>query len=50
MEASILELDGKNAIVTGGSLGIGAIIAFKLAENGANWRLTIVNMTKRRKM
>ena len=31
-----MELDGKNAIVTGGSLGIGAIIAFKLAENGAN--------------
>jgi 3-oxoacyl-[acyl-carrier protein] reductase len=31
-----LELDGKNAIVTGGSLGIGATIAIKLAEDGAN--------------
>ena len=31
-----MELDGKNAIVTGGSLGIGATIAIKLAEDGAN--------------
>lgn len=29
-------LDKKNAIVTGGSLGIGAAIALDLAENGAN--------------
>lgn len=29
-------LDGKNAIVTGGSLGIGAAIALDLAGNGAN--------------
>lgn len=29
-------LEGKNAIVTGGSLGIGAAIALDLAENGAN--------------
>ncbi len=34
--AGIVELDKKNAIVTGGSLGIGAAIALKLAENGAN--------------
>ena len=31
-----MELNGKNAIVTGSSLGIGAIIAIKLAEEGAN--------------
>jgi 3-oxoacyl-[acyl-carrier protein] reductase len=29
-------LEGKNAIVTGGSLGIGSAIALDLAENGAN--------------
>ena len=29
-------LEGKNAIVTGGSLGIGAAIALDLADNGAN--------------
>jgi 3-oxoacyl-[acyl-carrier protein] reductase len=29
-------LENKNAIVTGGSLGIGAAIALNLAENGAN--------------
>ena len=29
-------LDGKNAIVTGGSLGIGAAIALELARQGAN--------------
>ena len=31
-----MELEGKNAIVTGGSLGIGTAIALKLAEEGAN--------------
>lgn len=31
-----MELAGKNAMVTGGSIGIGAAIALKLAEDGAN--------------
>jgi 3-oxoacyl-[acyl-carrier protein] reductase len=31
-----MDLEGKNAIVTGGSLGIGTAIALKLAEDGAN--------------
>ena len=31
-----LNLEGKSAIVTGGSVGIGAAIAVKLAECGAN--------------
>ena len=31
-----MDLEGRNAIVTGGSLGIGAAIAIKLAEDGAN--------------
>jgi 3-oxoacyl-[acyl-carrier protein] reductase len=31
-----LNLEGKNAIVTGGSIGIGAAIALKLGEAGAN--------------
>jgi 3-oxoacyl-[acyl-carrier protein] reductase len=36
LEANIMDLEGKNAIVTGGSLGIGTAIAIKLAEHGAN--------------
>jgi 3-oxoacyl-[acyl-carrier protein] reductase len=36
LENDILKLDGKNAILTGGSMGIGATIAIKLAEEGAN--------------
>ena len=31
-----MELKGKTAIVTGGSLGIGATIAIELAREGAN--------------
>lgn len=31
-----MDLEGRNAIVTGGSLGIGAAVAVKLAEDGAN--------------
>ena len=31
-----MDLEGKNAIVTGGSLGIGTAVALKLAEVGAN--------------
>jgi 3-oxoacyl-[acyl-carrier protein] reductase len=31
-----MTLDGKNAIVTGGSLGIGAAIAQELGRHGAN--------------
>jgi NAD(P)-dependent dehydrogenase (short-subunit alcohol dehydrogenase family) len=31
-----LGLEGKNAIITGGSLGIGASIALVLAEEGCN--------------
>ena len=31
-----LDLEGKRAIVTGGSLGIGAAIALKLGEAGAD--------------
>ena len=33
-------LEGKNAIVTGGSQGIGAAIALELAREGANVCLT----------
>jgi len=31
-----IDLQGKSAIVTGGSIGIGSAIALKLAECGAN--------------
>ncbi len=34
--ANSINLEGKSAIVTGGSLGIGTSIVLKLAENGAN--------------
>jgi NAD(P)-dependent dehydrogenase (short-subunit alcohol dehydrogenase family) len=36
LEADVGKLDGKNAIVTGASRGIGAEIALALAEEGAN--------------
>ncbi len=34
------DLDGKRALVTGGSRGIGAAIAMALAENGADVAIT----------
>lgn len=40
MEESTMLLEGKNAIVTGGSQGIGAAIAQELAREGANVCLT----------
>jgi 3-oxoacyl-[acyl-carrier protein] reductase len=40
MEESAMLLEGKNAIVTGGSQGIGAAIALELAREGANVCLT----------
>lgn len=36
----MINLNGKRALVTGGSRGIGAAIAFALAENGANVAFT----------
>ncbi|MCC5911997.1 MAG: 3-oxoacyl-[acyl-carrier-protein] reductase [Clostridiaceae bacterium] len=39
-----MDLKGKNALVTGGSRGIGKAIALKLAEHGAN---VIINYTSR---
>lgn len=41
------ELDGKRALVTGGSRGIGASIALALAENGANVAVTYHQSTDR---
>ncbi len=35
-KGSIMDLKGKNAIITGGSRGIGKAVACKLAENGIN--------------
>ncbi len=40
-------LEGKNAIVTGGSQGIGRAIALKLAENGANVAILYVGDRER---
>ena len=42
--ASMLNLSGKTAIVTGGAVGIGYGIAYRLAEAGAN--VVIANRTK----
>ena len=41
------ELNGKRALVTGGSRGIGAAIAQALAENGADVAITYNNSTGR---
>jgi 3-oxoacyl-[acyl-carrier protein] reductase len=38
-----IDLDGKSAIVTGGSRGIGSAIAFKLAQYGANIAIIDIN-------
>jgi 2-deoxy-D-gluconate 3-dehydrogenase len=35
-KGKLLDLSGKTAIVTGGSLGIGYGISYRLAEAGAN--------------
>ena len=43
--ADILNLSGKNAIVTGGSVGIGYGIVRRLAEAGAN--VVIANKTEK---
>ncbi len=40
-------LEGKNAIVTGGSQGIGRAVALKLAENGANVAILYVGDRER---
>lgn len=42
----MISLEGKNALVTGGSRGIGKAIALKLAEHGANVAITYVSSTK----
>lgn len=40
----MIDLNGKRALVTGGSRGIGAAIALALAENGADVALTTDKM------
>lgn len=42
----MISLEGKNALVTGGSRGIGRAIALKLAEYGANVAITYVSSTE----
>jgi 2-deoxy-D-gluconate 3-dehydrogenase len=41
--AKVLDLSGKTAIVTGGAMGIGYAIAYRLAEAGANVVIADVN-------
>ncbi|MDQ8027734.1 MAG: SDR family oxidoreductase [Brevundimonas sp.] len=43
----MIDLNGKRALVTGGSRGIGAAIALALAENGADVAFTYANAAKR---
>jgi 3-oxoacyl-[acyl-carrier protein] reductase len=43
----MIDLNGKRALVTGGSRGIGAAIALALAENGADVAFTYQNSTKK---
>ncbi|MBW6424200.1 SDR family oxidoreductase [Rhizobium sp. XQZ8] len=43
----MIDLNGKKALVTGGSRGIGAAIAIALAENGADVALTFQNSADR---
>ena len=38
--AQLFDLSGKGAVVTGGAIGIGQGIAFRLAEAGANVIIT----------
>jgi NAD(P)-dependent dehydrogenase (short-subunit alcohol dehydrogenase family) len=45
----MIDLNGKKALVTGGSRGIGAAIAIALAENGADVALTFQNSADRAK-
>lgn|SRR5690606_1049971 len=43
----MIDLDGKRALVTGGSRGIGAAIALVLAENGADVAFTYQHSAER---